>query len=88
MELRHFLYFLNAQLEDCESSIYCNTVFIKDALPGFKKFVVEFMLKMAKVVILHMYSIMQSKAVHIHVLVFFYYTRTRTKSSFSTAFSF
>ncbi|XP_065899490.1 E3 ubiquitin-protein ligase rnf213-alpha-like isoform X3 [Dysidea avara] len=48
MELRHFLYFLNAQLEDCESSIYCNTVFIKDALPGFKKFVVEFMLKMAK----------------------------------------
>ena len=49
MELRHFLYFLNAQLEDCESSIFCKARYIKDALPGFKKFVVEFMLKMAKV---------------------------------------
>ena len=46
------MYFLNAQLEDCESSIFCNSTVTKDTLPGFKKFVVEFMLKMAKV---HMY---------------------------------
>ena len=49
MEVRHFLYFLNAQLEDCENSLYCKAQFIQDVLPGFKKFVIKFMLKMSKV---------------------------------------
>ena len=48
MELRNFLYFLNAQLEDCEKSAFCKAE-IEPDLPGFKTFVVKFMLKMAKV---------------------------------------
>lgn len=51
MELRHFLHFLNAQLEDCEKSEFCQAN-VQDILPGFKKFVVQFMLKMAKVCII------------------------------------
>ena len=49
MELKHFLSFLNAQFEDCENSIFCNLPIIKQDLPGFKAFVVKFMLKMSKV---------------------------------------
>lgn len=49
MELKHFLNFLNAQFEDCENSIFCNLPIIKQELPGFKAFVVKFMLKMSKV---------------------------------------
>ena len=49
MELKHFLNFLNAQFEDCEKSMFCNMACIKDELPGFKAFVIKFMLKMAKV---------------------------------------
>ena len=49
MELKHFLSFLNAQFEDCENSIFCNSPFVKQDLPGFKAFVVKFMLKMSKV---------------------------------------
>ena len=48
MEFRNFLYFLNAQLEDCENSAFCKVEIERD-LPGFKTFVVQFMLKMAKV---------------------------------------
>ncbi|XP_065899482.1 E3 ubiquitin-protein ligase rnf213-alpha-like isoform X2 [Dysidea avara] len=47
MEFRNFLYFLNAQLEDCENSAFCKVEIERD-LPGFKTFVVQFMLKMAK----------------------------------------
>ena len=51
MELKHFLNFLNAQFEDCEKSIFCNLPRVKhdDGLPGFKAFVVKFMLKMSTV---------------------------------------
>ena len=49
MELKHFLNFLDAQFEDCEESIFCNAAWIRDELPGFKAFVVRFMLKMSKV---------------------------------------
>ena len=49
MELKHFLNFLDAQFEDCEKSIFCNIACIKNELPGFKAFVVRFMLKMSKV---------------------------------------
>ena len=48
MELKHFLNFLDAQFEDCERSIFCN-VACKNELPGFKAFVVKFMLKMSEV---------------------------------------
>ena len=48
-DLRHFLWFLNAQLEDCESSVFCKASWIADTLPGLKKFVVQFMLKMSQV---------------------------------------
>ena len=48
-ELRHFLWFLNAQLQDCESSVFCKASNTSDAIPGFKKFVAWFMLKMSKV---------------------------------------
>ena len=47
MELKHFLNFLDAQFEDCERSIFCNVCI--NELPGFKAFVVKFMLKMSKV---------------------------------------
>ena len=50
IELRNFMHFLNVQLEDCERSVFCIGGHIADTLPGFKKFVIEFMLKMAKVV--------------------------------------
>ena len=57
-ELRHFLWFLNVQLKDCESSVFCKASYIADTLPGFKKFVVQFMLKMSKVLTMHyVYSI-------------------------------
>lgn len=49
MELKHFLNFLNAQFEDCEKSTFCNVKHIRCELPGFKAFVVKFMLKMSKV---------------------------------------
>ena len=49
MELKHFLNFLDAQFEDCENSIFCNAACIRNELPGFKAFVVKFMLKMSKV---------------------------------------
>lgn len=48
MELRNFVYFFDVQLRDSEKSIYtsneCATMF-----PGFKVFVLKFLLRMAKV---------------------------------------
>ena len=49
MELKHFLNFLNAQFEDCENSTFCNVEHTRYVLPGFKAFVVKFMLRMSKV---------------------------------------
>lgn len=48
MELRNFLYFLNTQIADCEQSVFCKAD-LTETLPLFKKFVVKFMLIMAKV---------------------------------------
>ena len=56
MEIRHFVYFLNAQLEDCENSLFCNSQHTRDVLPGFKKFVIKFMLKMSKVQCIYIFS--------------------------------
>ncbi|XP_025026630.1 E3 ubiquitin-protein ligase RNF213, partial [Python bivittatus] len=47
-ELRNFAWFLNLQLRNCETSVFCNADFIQDALQGFKNFVVKFMILMAK----------------------------------------
>nr|XP_057905202.1 E3 ubiquitin-protein ligase rnf213-alpha isoform X2 [Doryrhamphus excisus] len=47
-ELRNFSYFLNMQLADCESSHFCDADLTGDVLTGFKTFVVDFMILMAK----------------------------------------
>ncbi|KAF3854020.1 hypothetical protein F7725_014708 [Dissostichus mawsoni] len=47
-ELNNFSWFLNVQLKDCENSIFCNPDFLAEQLPGFKGFVVKFMIRMAK----------------------------------------
>ncbi|GCB69384.1 hypothetical protein scyTo_0001043 [Scyliorhinus torazame] len=47
-ELRNFACFLNLQLKDCETSVFCDFDFIEDTLQGFKNFVVNFMILMAR----------------------------------------
>ncbi|XP_058848399.1 E3 ubiquitin-protein ligase rnf213-alpha-like isoform X1 [Acipenser ruthenus] len=47
-ELRNFAWFLNLQLQDCETSVFCDFSFTGDTLQGFKNFVVDFMILMAK----------------------------------------
>ncbi|XP_032900200.1 E3 ubiquitin-protein ligase rnf213-alpha-like isoform X1 [Amblyraja radiata] len=47
-ELRNFSWFLNLQLKNCETSMFCNPNFVGDTLVGFKKFIVEFMILMAR----------------------------------------
>uniref|UniRef100_A0AAY5KR03 RING-type E3 ubiquitin transferase n=1 Tax=Esox lucius TaxID=8010 RepID=A0AAY5KR03_ESOLU len=47
-ELRNFAWFLNLQLLDCETSVFCNFEFVGDTLRGFRNFVVDFMILMAK----------------------------------------
>ncbi|KAL1791655.1 E3 ubiquitin-protein ligase RNF213 isoform X1, partial [Sigmodon hispidus] len=47
-ELRNFAWFLNCQLKDCETSVFCKSAFTGDTLRGFKNFVVTFMILMAR----------------------------------------
>ncbi|KAM9843458.1 E3 ubiquitin-protein ligase rnf213-alpha-like [Aulostomus maculatus] len=47
-ELRNFAWFLNHQLKDCETSFFCDASLTGDTLAGFKTFVVDFMILMAK----------------------------------------
>uniref|UniRef100_A0A4W5LLN5 RING-type E3 ubiquitin transferase n=1 Tax=Hucho hucho TaxID=62062 RepID=A0A4W5LLN5_9TELE len=47
-ELRNFTWFLNIQLRDCETSVFCDASITGDTLQGFKNFVVDFMILMAK----------------------------------------
>uniref|UniRef100_A0A4W6FUW9 Ring finger protein 213b n=1 Tax=Lates calcarifer TaxID=8187 RepID=A0A4W6FUW9_LATCA len=47
-ELKNFSWFLNVQLKDCENSVFCDPDFLADQLPGFKGFIVRFMITMAK----------------------------------------
>ena len=47
-ELKNFSWFLNVQLKDCENSIFCDRDFLADQLPGFKDFIVKFMILMAR----------------------------------------
>ena len=51
-ELNHFIQFLNVQLSSCEASVFCNQATLGDSLSGFKSFVVKFMIKMSKVILI------------------------------------
>ena len=53
-EVRNFIEFLNAQLYDCENSIFCS---MEEGFPGFKQFVGRFAVMMAKVTFHSMYRI-------------------------------
>jgi hypothetical protein len=46
--LNYFISFLNRQFELCEDSVYCNQDLMKGLLPGFKPFVIAFMIEMSK----------------------------------------
>lgn len=46
-EIIHFASFFNTQLIDCENSYYCDPHLTADILPGFKTFVVKFMIQMS-----------------------------------------
>lgn len=46
-ELKNFSWFLNVQLKDCENSVFCDPC-LADQLPGFKGFIVKFMILMAR----------------------------------------
>lgn len=48
-ELRHFVNFLNSQLQSCEESTFCNMEHVGDTLEGFRRFVVNFMILMSRV---------------------------------------
>ena len=48
-ELRHFVNFLNSQLQACEESTFCNMELVGDTLEGFRSFVVQFMILMSRV---------------------------------------
>ena len=48
-ELRHFVWFLDRQLESCEGSVFTNEEIVGDVMTGFKTFVVKFMIRMSRV---------------------------------------
>lgn len=47
-ELKNFSSFLNVQLKDCENSVFCDPNFLGNQFPGFKNFIVKFMILMAR----------------------------------------
>ncbi|PFX29705.1 E3 ubiquitin-protein ligase RNF213 [Stylophora pistillata] len=47
-EIRHFVNFLNSQLQSCEESSFCNMELVGDTLEGFRSFVVRFMILMSR----------------------------------------
>ena len=48
-EIRHFVAFLDLQLQSCEQSCFCDEKFVGDIIRGFKTFVVKFMIRMSRV---------------------------------------
>ena len=48
-EIRHFVTFLDIQLQSCEESVFCDKKFIEDVMAGLKGFVVKFMIRMSRV---------------------------------------
>ena len=51
-EIRHFVKFLDLQLQSCECSSFCNEDFVGDVMAGLKSFVVKFMMRMSRVSVL------------------------------------
>ena len=49
MEIKHFVNFLDLQLQSSEHSYFCNEDFVGDVMAGFKSFVVKFMIRMSRV---------------------------------------
>ena len=47
-EIKHFVEFLNIQLQSCEESVYCDEALVGDILAGLKAFTVRFMIRMSK----------------------------------------
>ena len=48
-EIRHFVSFLDLQLQSCERSYFCNEDFVGDIMAGLKSFVVKCMIRMSRV---------------------------------------
>ena len=47
-EIRHFIKFLDIQLQACEASVFCDETLIGDIMSGLKSFVVKFMIRMSR----------------------------------------
>ena len=47
-EIRHFIKFLDVQLQACEASVFCDEVHVGDIMSGLKSFVVKFMIRMSR----------------------------------------
>ena len=54
-EVKHFVTFLDIQLQTCERSCFCDETFVGDVMRGFKSFVVKFMIRMSRVSFVHIY---------------------------------
>ena len=48
-EIRHFVKFLDLQLQSCEKSIFTDSTLVGDVMSGLKGFVVKFMIRMSRV---------------------------------------
>lgn len=48
-EIRHFVWFLDKQLESCEKSVFFDEALVGDIIGGLKSFVVRFMIEMSRV---------------------------------------
>ena len=47
-EIRHFIKFLDIQLQACEASVFCDEMLVGDIMSGLKSFVVKFMIRMSR----------------------------------------
>lgn len=68
-ELKHFVDFLNSQLQDCEENIFCNPDNVDDSwmqgtLKGFTSFVIRFMVTMSRVRIWYINNSWMTKCVN------------------------
>ena len=48
-EIRHFVKFLDLQLQSCEESVFTNPQLVGDVMAGLKGFVIKFMIRMSRV---------------------------------------
>ena len=67
MELNHFVKFLDFQLDACENSVFCKKDLVKEALPGLKTFVINFMIRMSKVHTYLLYNALYCTFVHMYM---------------------